>query len=170
MVLESVIFQIGDRVVYPSHGVGEIIAEEVQAIGGAELKVFVISLTKEKMILRVPVRRAKSIGLRLLCSADTLQNAFIVLQKKSKISKGMWSKRAQEYENKINSGDVYLIAEVVRDLHKNVSDPDRSYSERIIYESALSRFAGEFAAVEGIPMDKAISIVTNSIYEKNCVA
>ena len=169
-MLISASFKIGDQVVYPSHGVGEIIGEEVQMVGGMELRVFIISMLKEKMILRVPVKRASSAGLRLLCSMDKLQSAFTILQKKSKASKGMWSKRAQEYELKINSGDVHLLAEVVRDLHKNADDPDRSYSERIIYESALNRLAGEFAAVEGIPIDKAITIVTNSLYEKEYAA
>jgi CarD family transcriptional regulator len=163
-------FKVGDQVVYPSHGVGEIIGEEVQMIGSMELRVFIISMHKENMTLRVPVKRAESIGLRLLCSVDKFLSAFETLQKKSKSSKGMWSKRAQEYELKINSGDVNSLAEVVRDLHQNCSDPDRSYSERIIYEAALNRFASEYAAVKGITMDKAITIVTNSIYEKDFAA
>ncbi len=163
-------FKIGDQVVYPSHGVGEIIGEEVQIVSGMEFRVYIISMLKEKMTLRVPVKRASVAGLRLLCSADKLQSAFVILQKKSKSSKGMWSKRAQEYELKINSGDVHSLAEVVRDLHKNSDDPDRSYSERIIYESALNRLAGEFAAVEGISIEKAINIVTNSLQEKEYAA
>lgn len=163
-------FKVGDQVVYPSHGVGEIVGEEIQVFGDKELRVFIISMLKEKMTLRVPVRRAANVGLRLLCTVDIFKSAFETLQKKSKVSKGMWSKRAQEYELKINSGDVNSLAEVVRDLHHNASDPDRSYSERIIYESALHRFAGEFAVVNGISIDKAISIVTNSIYEKEYAA
>jgi len=166
----SKIFKIGDQVVYPSHGVGEIIGEETQIVGGMELKVYIISMLKEKMILRVPVKRASIAGLRLLCSIDNFQSAFLTLQKKSKVSKGMWSKRAQEYELKINSGNVHSLAEVVRDLHKNASDPDRSYSERIIYESALNRLAFEFSVVEGIPLDKAINIVTNYIHEDDYAA
>jgi len=101
---------------------------------------------------------------------DKLKGAFSVLQEKSKISKGMWSKRAQEYELKINSGDVHSIAEVVRDLHKNAEDPDRSYSERVIYESAFNRLAGEFSAVKGIALDKAVSVLADSLQEKEFAA
>ena len=166
--LES--FKIGDRVVYPAHGVGEIIGEEVQAVGGMELRVFIISLLKEKMILRVPVKRAVSAGLRPLCSLDTLYGVFNILQKKSKLSKGMWSKRAQEYELKINSGNVSLLAEVVRDLYKGSDDPNRSYSERVIYESALHRLASELAAVKGIALDAALSLLNTSLEEKEFAA
>lgn len=169
-MLVSEDFKVGDQVVYPSHGVGEIVGEEVQIVGGTELRVYIISMLKEKMTLRVPVKRASIAGLRLLCSSDKLQSAFAILQTKSKASKGMWSKRAQEYELKINSGNVHSLAEVVRDLYKNADDPDRSYSERIIYESALNRLAGELAAVEGISIDKAITIVTDSLYEKEYAA
>lgn len=166
--LES--FKIGDRVVYPAHGVGEIIGEENQIVGGMELRVFIISLIKEKMILRVPVKRALGVGLRPLSSIDTLRSIFDIFQGKSKTSKGMWSKRAQEYELKINSGNVSSLAEVVRDLYKNSEDPDRSYSERVIYESALNRLAGEFAAVKGIAMDAALSLLTEFLEEKEFAA
>jgi CarD family transcriptional regulator len=163
-------FRVGDRVVYPAHGVGEIVGEEVQTVGGAELRVFIISLLKEKMILRVPVKRASNSGLRLLCTLDKLKATFDVLQSKSKKAKGMWSKRAQEYELKINSGDVDSLAEVIRDLYKNSEDPDRSYSERIIYESALNRLAGEFAAVKGITLDNALSFLMDMLQEKEYTA
>lgn len=163
-------FRVGDRVVYPAHGVGEIIGEETQLVGGMELRVFIISLLKEKMTLRVPVKRASAIGLRPLSSDDTLSGVFEVLQAKSKPSKGMWSKRAQEYEFKINSGNVNSIAEVVRDLYKNVEDPDRSYSERVIYESALNRLAGEFAAVKGIAFEAAVNLLMNFLEEKEFAA
>lgn len=143
-------FKIGDRVVYPAHGVGEIIDQESQVIGGNQLSVFVISFPKDKMILRIPVKRATSTGLRQLINDFELKKVMNILQGRAKPSKGMWSKRAQEYTIKINSGDINSIAEVVRDLYKNVSDPDRSYSERVIYESALSRLAGEIAAIENI--------------------
>lgn len=164
------LFQVGDKVVYPSHGVGEIIGEEIQIIGGMELKVFIISLVKEKVILRVPVKRATSVGLRLLCSVDKLKSAFSVLQEKSKTSKGMWSKRAQEYEVKINSGDVSSLAEVIRDLYKTSGDPDRSYSERVIYESAISRLASEWAAVESITFEKAMASINNFLQEREFAA
>lgn len=169
-MLSSGFFKIGDKVVYPSHGVGEIIGEETQIIGGMELKVFIISLLKDKMTLRVSVKRASTIGLRLLCSLEKLKNAFSVLQEKSKTPKGMWSKRAQEYEEKINSGDVKSLAEVIRDLYKNSEDPERSYSERVIYESALTRLASEWAEVERIPFEKAITSLNNFLQEKEFAA
>lgn len=169
-MLNAESFKIGDKVVYPSHGVGEIIGEETQIIGGMELKVFIIALAKEKMILRIPVKRASNIGLRLLCSLDKLKNAFSVLQEKSKTPKGMWSKRAQEYEEKINSGDVKSLAEVIRDLYKNAEDPDRSYSERVIYESAVTRLASEWAEVESISFEKAIASLNNFLQEREFAA
>ncbi len=159
-------FKVGDQVVYPAHGVGEIIGEEVQIVGGAELRVFIISLPKDKVTLRVPVKRATHVGLRPLCTLDKFTKVFNVLQMKSRVSKGMWSKRAQEYEIKINSGDIHSLAEVARDLHKNSDDPERSYSERIIYESALNRLAGEYAAIKGIETDKALAMLTNSLEER----
>lgn len=159
-------FKVGDSVVYPSHGVGEIIKEEVQAIGGIELKVYVIEFKKEKMTLRVPVKRAGIIGLRAISSSEVVQKMVTTLQSRAKIYKGMWSRRAQEYENKINSGDIVSIAEVVRDLHKNVDDPDRSYSERVIYETALGRLVGEFAAVENIDVKQAEDKLSDILAER----
>lgn len=159
-------FKVGDNVVYPAHGVGEIIGEEVQQVAGTELRVFIISLIKDKVILRVPVKRAASAGLRLLCTMDKFHNVFEVFQMKAKISKGMWSKRAHEYELKINSGNIDLLAEVVRDLFKNVDDPERSYSERVIYESALHRLAGEYAAIHETSLEKAILTITSSLEDK----
>lgn len=152
-------FSIGDKVVYPSHGVGQIINEEIQSIAGTEVKMYVIDFMKDKMKLRVPVGRAGASGLRVLSNDNEMEKAVVILKGKSKPGRGMWSRRAQEYENKINSGNILSVAEVVRDLHKNVEDPERSYSERVIYESALSRLAGEFAAVNDVGMEEA----TNSI-------
>ena len=169
-MLNSESFKVGDKVVYPAHGVGEIIGEETQTVGGMELRVFIISLLKEKMTLRVPVKRAISIGLRPLSNIETLRGIYSILQGKAKSSKGMWSKRAQEYELKINSGNVSSIAEVVRDLYKNSEDPDRSYSERVIYESALNRLAGEFSAVKEIAMDVALSLLMDYLEEKEFAA
>lgn len=141
-------FKIGSFVVYPTHGVGQIIEEEVQEIGGVKLKMFVISFVKDKMTLRVPMHRAHAAGLRHISSNNELKKMFDTLKAKARTSRGMWSRRAQEYESKINSGDVLLIAEVVRDLHQNVDQAERSYSERMIYESAFNRLAGELAASE----------------------
>lgn len=163
-------FSVGDRVVYPSHGVGEIVGEEIEQIGGLELKVYIITLYRDKVTLRVPVKRASRIGLRHLSSPEKFHTVFDVFKMKANTNKGMWSKRAQEYELKINSGDVCSLAEVTRDLHKNSDHPDRSYSERIIYESALTRLASEYAAIKGIEIDKAINAITSLLEEGILVA
>jgi CarD family transcriptional regulator len=156
-------FKIGDTVVYPSHGVGMIQEVEKQQIGGIDLELFVISFQREKMSLRIPIGKAKKTGLRHLISKSELDAIFKTLKSKPKSCKGMWSRRATEYESKINSGKLELIAEVVRDLHKNVEDPDRSYSERIIYESALNRLTTEISALESIEQsiaqEKIVSII-----------
>ena len=143
-------FAIDSYVVYPTHGVGKIIGEETQTIGDIELNLFVISFEKEKMILRVPVGRAAKAGLRHISTEAEIKKAIGVLKGKAKTSRGMWSRRAQEYETKINSGNIHSIAEVVRDLHRNVDQSERSYSERMIYESALGRLASEMAAAESL--------------------
>lgn len=153
--VDEILFQIGDTVVYPSHGVGQITAEEVQIIAGCEMTLYVISFMKDKMILRVPKNRAIKAGLRHLTSSADFEEAISVLKQKAKMTKGMWSKRAQEYEQKINSGSIKSIAEVLRDLHKNVGDADRSYSERVIYEAALERLSNEYAASVGLEKDEA---------------
>ncbi|KKB96667.1 RNA polymerase-binding transcription factor CarD [Candidatus Arcanobacter lacustris] len=159
-------FYVGDRVVYPAHGVGQIMGEESQLIGGLEISVFVISFVKEKMTLRIPVKRAAATGLRQLSSDNEVQKVMSILQGKPKSSKGMWSRRAQEYEGKINSGDITSIAEVVRDLHKNVDDPERSYSERVIYESAFNRLASELAAVGNIESASASERISEILKDK----
>jgi CarD family transcriptional regulator len=148
-------FKTGDTVVYPSHGVGKITGEEVQVIAGHEMRLYVISFDKDKMILRVPKNRAEKAGLRQLSTSAEFKKAIVTLKGKAKVARGMWSKRAQEYETKINSGSVVAISEVLRDLHRNVDDPNRSYSERMIYESALDRFTHEYAAAESIALDLA---------------
>ncbi len=156
---ERLEFNVGDKVVYPAHGVGEVTAVEKQMIGGMDVKLYVVSFIKEKMILRIPVKRANISGLRHLSGDEELKRVIVTLKGRAKVSRGMWSRRAKEYESKINSGDIVSLAEVVRDLHKNVDDPDRSYSERVIYESAMDRLAGEIAAVEKIDHTQA----TNSL-------
>jgi CarD family transcriptional regulator len=148
-------FAVGSYVVYPTHGVGKIVGEETQSIGEIELRVFVIEFKKDKMTLRVPVHRAEAAGLRNISNTDEIKKAIDVLKGKAKTSRGMWSRRAQEYEAKINSGNIISIAEVVRDLHKNVDQSERSYSERMIYESALGRLAGELAAAEDVELKDA---------------
>lgn len=148
-------FKSNDRVVYPAHGVGQVTGIETQTIGGFDITVYVVTFEKDKMILRIPVNRATQSGLRRISSTLDVEKVRTTLQGKAKVSRGMWSRRAKEYESKINSGNIMLLAEVVRDLHKNVDDPDRSYSERVIYESALGRLASEYAAIQNVDSTKA---------------
>lgn len=152
---KKVQYKVGDFVVYPTHGVGRIVGEETQEIAGATLKLLVIEFDKQKMTLRVPMQRAEAAGLRNISTLDQIEKAFETLMGKARTSRGMWSRRAQEYENKINSGNLISVAEVVRDLHKNVDQSERSYSERMIYETAFDRLAGELAAAESINSTQA---------------
>lgn len=148
-------FGVNEYVVYPTHGVGKILGLEVEKIGEYELKVFVIAFEKDKMTLRVPVGRAEAAGLRSISPTDQITRAITTLKGRAKIARGMWSRRAQEYEAKINSGNLIQIAEVVRDLHKNVDQSERSYSERMIYETAMHRLCGEVAASEHVDIKLA---------------
>ncbi len=150
-------YSVGDYIVYPKHGVGRVVELETQEIAGLALELYVIRFEKERMTLRVPTNKAEVSGMRRLSSDATLQEAFTTLKGKARIKRTMWSRRAQEYEAKINSGDLVSIAEVVRDLHRGEDQPEQSYSERQIYESALGRLARELAAVEEI--DEAAAMV-----------
>ena len=141
-------FSPDEYVVYPAHGVGKIISIEEQEIAGIFLELFVISFEKDKMTLRVPTHKATEIGMRALSSPDVILKAMTTLKGKAKVKRAMWSRRAQEYEQKINSGDLIAIAEVVRDLHRNDDQREQSYSERQLYEAALERLTREVAAVE----------------------
>ncbi len=152
-------FRVNDHVVYPTHGVGKIVAVEAQEIVGTRLELFVIAFEQEKMTLRVPLGKAKAVGMRILSSRDTVRNALKTLRGRARIKRTMWSRRAQEYEAKINSGDLLLIAEVVRDLHRAEGQPEQSYSERQIYESALDRMAREVGAVEELDATAALERV-----------
>ena len=143
-------FRKGDFVVYPTHGVGKVLGIESQEISGHSLQVVSIHFEKDRMTLRVPVAKAKNSGLRKLSSRKVMDSALATLKGRSRVKRTMWSRRAQEYEAKINSGDPVSIAEVVRDLHRNADQPDQSYSERQIYQAALDRLARELAAVERI--------------------
>lgn len=142
-------FRPNEYVVYPAHGVGQIISIEEQEIAGIELELFVISFEKDKMTLRVPTNKAVEIGMRSLSSPDVIEKALTTLKGKAKVKRAMWSRRAQEYEQKINSGDLIAIAEVVRDLHRADDQREQSYSERQLYEAALERLTREVAAVGG---------------------
>ena len=151
----DLVFDKGDFVVYPTHGVGRVVDIEARQIAGHKLDLFVISFEQDRMTLRVPVAKAKISGLRKLSSRKIMDSALTTLKGRSRVSRAMWNRRAQEYEAKINSGDPVSIAEVVRDLHRNAGQPDQSYSERQIYEAALDRLARELAAVERIDKDTA---------------
>lgn len=140
----------GEYVVYPAHGVGKIADVTKQTIAGSELELIVVNFDKDKMTLRVPMAKAATAGLRKISNADTIADAMNTLKGKAKVKKVMWSRRAQEYENKINSGNPIAIAEVIRDLHRNENLAEQSYSERQIYEQALDRLSNEYAVFENI--------------------
>ncbi|MFV2001622.1 MAG: CarD family transcriptional regulator, partial [Paracoccaceae bacterium] len=142
-------FRPNDFVVYPAHGVGRVVSIEEQEVAGHNLELFVISFEKDKMTLRVPTHKATEVGMRSLSSPDTVTRAMLTLRGKAKVKRAMWSRRAQEYEQKINSGDLISIAEVVRDLHRTDEQREQSYSERQLYEAALERLTREVAAVSG---------------------
>ena len=142
-------FRPNDFVVYPAHGVGRIVSIEEQEIAGHNLELFVISFEKDKMTLRVPTNKAAHVGMRTLSSPDVVSQAMTTLKGKARVKKAMWSRRAQEYEQKIHSGDLIAIAEVVRDLHRANDQREQSYSERQLYEAALERLTREVAAVNG---------------------
>ena len=157
------LFQEEQKVVYPAHGVGTVKGVETQSVGGTTLTAYVVNFERDQMTLRIPVKRAVSSGLRSLSTDSEIMRVKRTLKSKAKTSRGMWSRRAKEYESKINSGNIISLAEVVRDLHRNVDDPDRSYSERIIYENALDRLAGEVSAVEEITHEKASQLLVKTI-------
>jgi CarD family transcriptional regulator len=156
-------FKIGDFVVYPAHGVGHVAGVETQDVGGMSLELYVVTFDHEKMTLRVPTKKAKTAGLRPLAAGDVVSKALTTLKGRARVKRTMWSRRAQEYEAKINSGDLISIAEVVRDLHRAENQPEQSYSERQLYESALDRMAREVAAIERIDRDAAVAILTKSL-------
>ncbi len=143
-------FKAGEFIVYPSHGVGKIIDIEEQEIAGMTLELYVIDFEKDKMRLRVPTNKSEQIGMRKLSGKDMIGEALKVLKGKPKVKRTMWSRRAQEYEAKINSGDIVFVAEVVRDLFRSERQPEQSYSERQLYEAALARMAREVAAVKKV--------------------
>lgn len=148
-------FVSGDFVVYPAHGVGKVADITKQHVAGTELELIVVNFAKDKMTLRIPMAKAEVTGLRKISNEDTMTDALSTLKGKAKVKKVMWSRRAQEYENKINSGSPVAIAEVVRDLYRSENLAEQSYSERQIYEQALDRLANEYAVFESISADSA---------------
>lgn len=162
-------FSTGDIVVYPTHGVGKLEKIESQTIAGQELKVLVINFEKKRMTLRLPLAKAQNAGLRSISSQDDIAKTLEKLSQKIKATKGIWARRAQEYETKINSGCIGSLAEVLRELHRTENQSDQSYSERQIYQSALERFADEVAVVEAIDFDTAC-VKLKSILQEQAVA
>ncbi|MEM9147816.1 MAG: CarD family transcriptional regulator [Pseudomonadota bacterium] len=152
-------FRPNDYVVYPAHGVGRIVSIEEQEVAGIRLELFVISFEKDKMTLRVPTAKATATGMRSLATLDIVERALATLKGRAKVKRAMWSRRAQEYEQKINSGDLISIAEVVRDLHRADDQPEQSYSERQLYEAALERLTREVAAVQRMDEGEATAQV-----------
>ena len=148
MASKALSFDVGDYVVYPKHGVGRVVELQGTEIAGCRLDLYVLRFEKEKMTLRVPVNKADSVGMRKLSSDKTMKDALETLKGKPKVKRTMWSRRAQEYEAKINSGDLTSIAEVTRDLFRPDDAPEQSYSERQIFEAASSRLARELGAME----------------------
>jgi CarD family transcriptional regulator len=149
-------FKTNEFVVYPAHGVGQILAIEEQEIAGAKLELFVINFMKDKMTLRVPTAKVANVGMRKLSEPALVKRALETLKGRARIKRTMWSRRAQEYEAKINSGDIVAIAEVVRDLYRSESQPEQSYSERQLYEAALDRLSREIAVVQHVTETEAI--------------
>ena len=154
-------FYAEDYIVYPTHGVGKIKSIETDNIAGQEMEMFVISFEKDKMTLRIPTNKASSIGLRSISSPDEIQKAMETLKGKARVKRAMWSRRAQEYDQKINSGDLISISEVVRDLHRNDEQREQSYSERQLYEAALERLSREVAIVDGTEEKVALNKIDN---------
>ncbi|ALE03150.1 CarD family transcriptional regulator [Bartonella ancashensis] len=152
-------FSASEYIVYPTHGVGQIVAIEKQEVAGQQLELFVIHFAKDKMDVKVPVTKALSIGMRKLSKADSVESALKVLQGKARVKRTMWSRRAQEYDTKINSGNFIFIAEVVRDLFRSDMQPEQSYSERQLYTAALDRMAREIAVINNLSETEAIDLI-----------
>ena len=156
-------FAAGESIVYPAHGVGRIVGLEEQVIAGLKLELYVITFQKDKMTLRVPIAKVKSVGMRKLSEAALVDKALEVLKGRPRVKRTMWSRRAQEYEAKINSGDLIAISEVVRDLYRAESQPEQSYSERQLYEAALDRMARELAAVRSLTETEAQNLIEQTL-------
>jgi CarD family transcriptional regulator len=156
-------FKTNEFIVYPAHGVGQIVAIEEQEVAGFKLELYVISFAKDKMTLKVPTPKVTSVGMRKLAEADVVKKALDTLTGRARVKRTMWSRRAQEYEAKINSGDLVAIAEVVRDLYRSDVQPEQSYSERQLYEAALDRMAREIAAVQKLADADALKLIESQL-------
>jgi CarD family transcriptional regulator len=153
-------FKKNEFIVYPSHGVGRIVGIEEQVVAGHKLELFVINFEHEKMTLRVPTAKLEAVGMRKLSGDSIVKKAMETLKGRARIKRTMWSRRAQEYEAKINSGNLVAIAEVVRDLYRAETQPEQSYSERQLFEAALDRMSREIAAIEGLDERGAVQKIT----------
>lgn len=156
-------FKAGEYIVYPTHGVGLVKAIEEQEVAGFKLELFVIAFEKDKMTLRVPTAKVTQVGMRKLAEPDVYKKAMELLKGRARIKRTMWSRRAQEYEAKINSGDLCLVAEVVRDLYRADTQPEQSYSERQLYEAALDRMAREVAVIEKITDNESVKLIETNL-------
>jgi Transcriptional regulators, similar to M. xanthus CarD len=156
-------FKTGEAIVYPAHGVGHITAIEEQEVAGFKLELFVVSFEKDKMVLRVPTAKAASVGMRKLSEPEQIEKALKVLTGRARIKRTMWSRRAQEYEAKINSGDLISVTEVVRDLYRSEAQPEQSYSERQLYEAALERVVSEISAVNKLTATEALKLMEEKL-------
>lgn len=156
-------FKANDFIVYPAHGVGKVLGVEQEVIADFDIEVYVVIFEQDKMTLRVPTAKAETLGMRSLSNALVLKDAFTTLRGRARIKRTMWSRRAQEYEAKINSGDLILVAEVVRDLHRTGDQPEQSYSERQLYESALDRMVREVAAIHKSTRDAAMDEIIETL-------
>src|SRR5665213_1172294 len=156
-------FKTNEFIVYPAHGVGQILAIEEQEIAGAKLELFVINFIKDKMTLRVPTAKIVSVGMRKLAEPPLVKRALETLKGRARVKRTMWSRRAQEYEAKINSGDIVAIAEVVRDLFRSDTQPEQSYSERQLYEAALDRMSREISSVNKISDTEAVRQIEQNL-------
>jgi len=162
----NVKFKVGQHIVYPAHGVGHVTGIEQEVIAGFDIEVYVVSFEQDKMTLRVPTAKTSTSGMRPLSNENVLKDAFTTIKGRARIKRTMWSRRAQEYEAKINSGDLILLSEVVRDLHRGETQPDQSYSERQLYECALDRMVREVAAIKkvdrGVSLEEVLDTLTKA--------
>ncbi|MFD1254679.1 MULTISPECIES: CarD family transcriptional regulator [Devosia] len=156
-------YKTGEYVVYPSHGVGVIVAIEEQEVAGLTLELFVISFEQDKLTLRVPVAKIKSVGMRKLAEEDEVKKALDTVTGRARVKRTMWSRRAQEYEAKINSGDLIAISEVVRDLYRSEEQPEQSYSERQLFEQAMDRMSREISAVKKLTLTEAVQLIEKQL-------
>lgn len=156
-------FRTNEYVVYPAHGVGQIIGIEEQEVAGHKLELFVINFAQDKLTLRVPIAKIESAGMRKLATEKRIDKSLRTVQGRARVKRTMWSRRAQEYEAKINSGDLVSIAEVVRDLFRSEHQPEQSYSERQLYEAALDRMAREISSVNKISSTEAVVLIEKNL-------